>query len=109
MSVWCLLWIQTLPDSKVHGANMGPTRVLSAPGGPHAGPMNLAIRAGIWSTIVPTVLYATSCYIVPLYTDMTVYNQLLCSHGVTQASDESHGIAIIACKHSPKRPCSQEQ
>ena len=33
-----------VPDSKVHGANMGPTWVLSAPGGPHVGPMNLAIR-----------------------------------------------------------------
>ena len=32
------------PDSKVHGANMGPTWVLSAPDGPHVGHMNLAIR-----------------------------------------------------------------
>ena len=32
------------PNSKVHGANMGPTWVLSAPDGPHVGPMNLAIR-----------------------------------------------------------------
>ena len=32
------------PDSKVHGANIGPTWVLSAPDGPHVGPMNLAIR-----------------------------------------------------------------
>ena len=31
-------------DSKVHGANMGPTWVLSALGGPHVVPMNLAIR-----------------------------------------------------------------
>ena len=31
-------------DSKIHGANMGPTWVLSAPDGPHVGPMNLAIR-----------------------------------------------------------------
>ena len=31
------------PDSKVRGANMGPTWVLSAPDGPHVGPMNLAI------------------------------------------------------------------
>ena len=31
-------------DSEVHGANMGPTWVLSAPDGPHVGPMNLAIR-----------------------------------------------------------------
>ena len=32
------------PDNKVHGANMGPTWVLSAPDGPHVGPMNLAMR-----------------------------------------------------------------
>ena len=35
---------QNIPDSNVHGANMGPTWVLSAPDGPHVGPMNLAIR-----------------------------------------------------------------
>ena len=38
---------ETIPDSKVHGANMGPTWVLSAQGWPHIGPMNLAIRDGI--------------------------------------------------------------
>ena len=32
-----------IPDSQVHGANIGPTWVLSAPDGPHVGPMNLAI------------------------------------------------------------------
>ena len=32
------------PDSKVHMAHMEPTWVLSAPGRPHVGPMNLAIR-----------------------------------------------------------------
>ena len=31
------------PDSKVHGANMGPTWALSAQDGPHVGPMHLAI------------------------------------------------------------------
>ena len=36
--------INIYPDNKVHGANMGPTWVLSAPDGPHVGPMNLAIR-----------------------------------------------------------------
>ena len=30
-------------DSKAHGANMGPTWVLSSPGGQNVGPMNLAI------------------------------------------------------------------
>ena len=32
------------PDSKVHGANMGPTWVMSAPQGLHVAPINLAIR-----------------------------------------------------------------
>ena len=36
-----------IPASKVHGANMRPTWVLSAPDGPYVGPMNLAIRDGI--------------------------------------------------------------
>ena len=31
-------------DSKVHGANMGPIYVLSAPDGTHVGPRSLAIR-----------------------------------------------------------------
>ena len=30
-------------DSEIHEANMGPTWVLSAAGGPHVGPMNFAI------------------------------------------------------------------
>ena len=37
-------WLWAFPDNKVHGANMWPTWVLSAPNGPHVGPMNLAIR-----------------------------------------------------------------
>ena len=51
MQVQSCQWFETpwhahdiIPDSKVHGANMGPTWVLSAPDGPHVGPMNLAIR-----------------------------------------------------------------
>ena len=39
------------PDSKVHGANMGPTWVLSAPDGPHVGPMSLAIKVLAQETI----------------------------------------------------------
>ena len=31
------------PDSKVHGANMGPIWGRQGPGGPHVGPMNFAI------------------------------------------------------------------
>ena len=32
-----------VPDSNVHGANMGPIWGRQDPGGPHVGPMNLAI------------------------------------------------------------------
>ena len=47
LSATMLLTLQDRrPDSKVHGANMGPTWVLSAPDRSHVGPMNLAIRAG---------------------------------------------------------------
>ena len=33
----------TIPDSKVHGDNMGPIWGRQDPGGPHVGPMNFAI------------------------------------------------------------------
>ena len=36
--------VQTYPDSKIHGANMGRTWVLSVPGVLHIGPLNIAIR-----------------------------------------------------------------
>ena len=48
------------PDNKVHGANMGPIRVLSPPDWPHVGPKNLAIRVSLlngwnaWVTMVVT-------------------------------------------------------
>ena len=35
--------LQSTLDSKVHGANMGPVWDRQDPGGPHGGPMNLAI------------------------------------------------------------------
>ena len=40
-------WIVS-PDSKVHGANMGPIWGRQDPGGSHVGPMNLAIWVFIW-------------------------------------------------------------
>ena len=38
-----LYYLQGVPDSKVHGANMGPIWGRQDPGGPHVGPMNFAI------------------------------------------------------------------
>ena len=35
--------MQTILDSKVHGANMGPILGRQDQGGPHVGPMNFAI------------------------------------------------------------------
>ena len=35
--------MQTIPNSKVHGANMGSIWGRQDPGGPHVGPMNVAI------------------------------------------------------------------
>ena len=34
------------PESKVHGANMGPIWGRQGPGGPHVGPMNFAVWVG---------------------------------------------------------------
>ena len=41
---WLAYNIYHYPDSKDHGGNMGPTWVLSAPGGAYVGPKNLVIR-----------------------------------------------------------------
>ena len=42
---WNILnYVDTYQESKVHEANMGHTWVLSAPDGPHVGPMKLTIR-----------------------------------------------------------------
>ena len=41
---------QGVPDSKIHGANVGPTWGRQDPGGPHAGHMNLAI----WGVLKPS-------------------------------------------------------
>ena len=43
VSTMYLVLMVTFPDSKVHGANMGLSWGRQDPGGPHVGPMNLAI------------------------------------------------------------------
>ena len=35
--------LKPFPDSKVHGANVGPIWGRQDPGGPHVGPMNFAL------------------------------------------------------------------
>ena len=46
-----------IPDSKIHGAKMGPTWVLSAPDGPYVGNMNLTMRDVMWLPSVRTTPY----------------------------------------------------
>ena len=46
--------MKAIPDSKVHGANMGPIWGRQDPGGPHVGPMNLAAGdyISVWISFV---------------------------------------------------------
>ena len=46
------------PDSKVHGAIMGPIWGRQDPGGPHVGPINFAIWETTAATMM-TLLFAT--------------------------------------------------
>ena len=67
------------PDSKVHGANMGPTWVLSAPDRPHGGPMNLVIRVStLRSQLWPCycIWYGSHC---KLFNKITPYFLTRCS------------------------------
>ena len=63
------------PRYKIHGANMGPTWVLSAPDGPYVGPMYLAVRE------------FTISYILIYKSSLSVY--LTCLH------EEVHRIGSI--------------
>ena len=47
------------PDSKVHGDNMGPIWGKEDPGGPHAGPMNLAIWGALHKETTSTLSDST--------------------------------------------------
>ena len=69
--VVCHICIWTYPDNKVHGANKGTIWVLSAPDGPHVGPMNLAIRVMPGAACVkhmhPLIVWAgNTCHQQPL-------------------------------------------
>ena len=56
---------RTHPDSKVHGANMGPTWVLSAPDGPMLAPWTLF--QGIYFTITWVLATISSCKTEQMY------------------------------------------
>ena len=50
--------MKSFPDSKVHGANMGPIWGRQDPGGPHVGPMNFAIWVDTMRNRVDNIVYS---------------------------------------------------
>ena len=77
-------WIH-VRDTKVHEANMGPTRVLSAPDGPHVIPMNLSIRVVV-TQYIPRIIYK--------------FRALLCVVVVWQKSATSVRVTSLALRYS---------
>ena len=57
--------VNAYPDSKVHGANMGPNWGRQDPGGPHVGPMNLAL----WecNCVFDNILFCNLCKLLIKY------------------------------------------
>ena len=90
------------PDSKVHGANMEPTWALSAPNGPHVGPMNLAIRVIVTKIFTIDSLHPIASMgpsSLPCSTLLDVRQcTLICF--IELCYDESR--AMIQCKDSSK-------
>ena len=87
---------EKIPDSKVHGANMGPIWDLSAPGGPHVGPINLVIRDGLdnetcpkfwWVFYISCALYALSCYVLE--------HVIMCFYGARFVELSKKQIAVL--------------
>ena len=46
------VFLDVIPDSKIHGANMGPIFGRQDPGGPNVGPMNFAN----WDSSISTTI-----------------------------------------------------
>ena len=88
----CMLILWVNPDSKVHGANMGPTWVLSAPDGPHVSPMNFAIREST------EILCTTMCWQQDIKITWDIWP--------ISADDQSHGLSQKDCNHlAPNLGC----
>ena len=75
------------PDNKVQVAHMGPTWVLSAPGGPHVGPMNLAIRVLMQSVTKWLIL---SYLILSYHTGTSTHGQ-----GTGISGLDRHGQTLV--------------
>ena len=90
-------YIIKLPDNKVHGTNMGPTWVLSAPFGPHIGPMDLAIRVFVfigWCVfLIPYDFFSWFGNLWGLFIDRDI--RLILKYGWVSTS-----VVFTRCKYS---------
>ena len=70
--------LQIFPDSKVHGTNMGPIWGRQDPGGPHVGPMNLAIWVGDGSKPFLEAMFSHISVMSNKHHNISNYSQLRC-------------------------------
>ena len=92
---WDCHYFDCCPDNKVRGANMGPTLVLSAPDGPHVGPINLAVRVALkWCLLLTCELN-----VVPLGNIITNYTSF--------RSRNLHYSDVIMTRWCLKSPASR--
>ena len=95
-------------DNKVHGANMGPTWVLSAPDGPHVGPMNLAIRGAeilqcwdVYKTQIYVHITSTKFNSQGVDTDIAESRKVCCIRTVCMSWNVTHvcaDVTLSACR-----------
>ena len=84
---WIFAIFSYLPDSRVHGANMGPIWGRQDPGGPHVGPMNFAIWAVpqlknivLWLGILIRLRFR-------LTHDCLIFKMVFLMHGIPYSSE----------------------
>ena len=61
-----------VPNSKVHGANMGPIWGRQDPGGPYVGPMNFAISGDL--NVILAVYKKSICHKTHFHNFVAVFN-----------------------------------
>ena len=114
MSTHYVLYCFEYPDSKVHGANMGPIWGRRDPGGPHVGPMNFALwvnmRICLHFLSLMNTEVAEPIEILP-HADLDLFMLYSC-HGWWWPDDLcrqgiiSHGIGLVLlqyCKLTTRR------
>ena len=84
-------------DSKVHGANMGPILGRQDPGGPHVGPLNLAIWVYLYIAII--FLFVTSRHSSRKHIEKLAVFCLYVSDATPTngTGDESSQVIMVRC------------